>query len=73
MSNRKDGFGFITFECDDCGDEFEADCTDFKLAVSKLKSDGWWFEKVITKQGRSTWRHYCSRCKANHAQPFYRY
>ncbi len=51
----------ITYICDECGDEFEAnEGDDFRQAWEDAKDAGW----VCYKDG-DTWKHKCDECRHN--------
>ena len=50
--------GYILFECDSCGETFNAEKTgDFNEAWAAAKRDGWRTRKIAGE-----WIHCCERC-----------
>jgi len=43
--------------CDDCGEEYEPDATEFADIVEEIKNQEW----TIRKRGQK-WEHYCEQC-----------
>ena len=54
--NHRDQTG--TFECDDCGGEFEADGLDFHDALAEFKDGG-----GVARLECGEWMHFCKDCK----------
>lgn len=49
----------VIFICDDCGDDFETDETNFFEALKRVKEEGW----LITRNDSDTdWLHVCKGC-----------
>lgn len=48
-----------TFECDQCGDQFEADSLDFYDAYEEYKENG----GIARHHAGGEWEHRCEDCK----------
>lgn len=57
MSNGKDKFGNVEFECDRCGEVTGGDTKDFDEAWETAKGEGWKY--------RGNGRHICPSCAEN--------
>ena len=49
----------VIFECDACGDTYDAGTDDFTDAYAAAKDDGW----IAFKNGEGEWEHRCEDCK----------
>ena len=49
----------ITFECDGCGDEYEASTDDWGPALAEFKRNG----GVARKECDDSWVHLCAECQ----------
>lgn len=47
----------MSFECDQCGEEFDTDTDDFHDALAEAKDNGW---KAQIELGE--WQHFCENC-----------
>jgi hypothetical protein len=54
--------GKVVFECDECGEDYNAQESVFDEAWQAAKADGW----VSYKLG-SEWHHFCPDCKGKDA------
>lgn len=50
-------YGYIVFECDDCGETLETSVKEFYLAPEDAKQAGWRISKTNGK-----WTHRCPDC-----------
>lgn len=48
----------MTFECDDCGEEFESQSDDFHAALAEFKDEG-----GVARMDCGEWMHFCKDCK----------
>lgn len=69
MSISKRYDGEVAFECDECGDEYESNHTDFKYAIALIKQARWLLKPCPTKLGKTRWEHYCPTCRSSHEEP----
>jgi ribosomal protein L33 len=64
MSTEVLEFGYIEFECTECGATIEVECpddhADFKFAASEIKGLGW---IIIFDKDKHEFMHYCPECK----------
>jgi hypothetical protein len=59
MSIRKDyRIGTTNFECDECGETFEADGLEFHEAYDEYKSHG-----GVARLVKGEWEHRCEDCR----------
>jgi hypothetical protein len=54
--------GDLVFECDRCHDTLESNDSDFGIAWSMAKREGWTVKKVFNE-----WQHTCPNCEMEHA------
>ena len=47
--------GILIFQCDACGETFDADASDFALTWRRAKDEGWTAWKLSSKD----WHHAC--------------
>ena len=51
--------GHVIFICDECGDDFNTDETDFLEALQAVKDEGW----LVQRNNEDTeWMHICNEC-----------
>lgn len=55
--------GTIIFECDECGETFDAETTELELANLKRRGAGWNAVNAAPKGQTPKWEHRCPSCK----------
>jgi|GEM_PF-1655618 len=51
--------GTVQFECDGCGDDFDAETADWFDACTALAAAEW----APRREADGTWSHLCARCR----------
>jgi ribosomal protein L37AE/L43A len=54
--------GKVIFSCNECGDQFETEETDWNTALAVFQNDPVG-EQWETINDNGTWEHYCKDCK----------
>jgi transcriptional regulator NrdR family protein len=49
----------IIFECDECGEEFDTQETDFQTALNIFRNDSEGEKWTISQDEKGVWAHYC--------------